>query len=44
MKAYLKANEMALQVSDDITEIVLLAFATITKEDCLGWFEHAGYK
>jgi len=43
VKAYLKANEMVVQVTDDITEMVLMAFATITQEDCLGWIEHSGY-
>jgi len=40
---YLKANEMVVQATDDITEMVLMAFATITQEDCLGWIEHSGY-
>ena len=43
VKAYLKANEMAVQATDDITEMVLMVFATITQEDCLGWIEHSGY-
>ena len=43
VKAYLKANEMMLQATNDIGEMVLMAFATITQEDCLGWLEHCGY-
>jgi len=39
-KAYLKANEMVVQATDDISEMVLMAFA---QEDCLGWIEHSGY-
>ena len=29
-----------MQATDDITEIVLIAFATIRHEDFLGWIEH----
>ena len=43
VKAYLKANEMMLQATNEITEMVLMAFATITQTDCLGWLEHCGY-
>ena len=32
-----------VEASDDIAEMVLMAFATITQEDCLGWVKHCGY-
>ena len=36
-------NEMMLQAINEISEMVLMAFATITQTDCLGWLEHCGY-
>ena len=32
-----------VEASDDIAEMVLMVFATITQEDCLGWVKHCGY-
>ena len=43
IKAYLKANEIALQVLDDPIDAVLAAFISVTAEDCVGWVNSCGY-
>lgn len=43
IKAYLKANEVALQVLDDPIDAVLAAFISVTAEDCVGWVNNCGY-
>ena len=43
VKACLRENELALQVMDDPTNIVLAAFASITPQNCLEWVLHSGY-
>ena len=43
VKACLKANELAFEVLDDPTDILLGAFASITQEDCIQWIERSGY-
>ena len=45
VKAYLKANEAAIQASNDeqLQDYILAGFASITSEDCHGWFKQCGY-
>ena len=42
VKSMLKAMEAEIQFGDDIDTIVLAAFATITKQDCMGWIRDSG--
>ena len=42
VKSMLKAMEAEIQFGDDIDTIVLTAFATITKQDCMGWIRDSG--
>ena len=43
VKSALKAMENEMYIVDDLNTIVCAAFATITKQDCIGWIRHAGY-
>jgi len=45
VKAYLKANEAAIYASTDeqLQDFIIAGFASITPEDCHGWFRHSGY-
>jgi len=45
VKAYLKANETAIQTSTDeqLQDCIIAGFASITPEDCHGWFRQSGY-
>ena len=46
VKAYLKANDPAIQASTDnaLQDFILSAFSTISSEDCYQWFKHSGYQ
>ena len=45
VKYFLKANDPFIQVcsNDEIKDIIIAGFATITAEDCFGWMQHSGY-
>ena len=43
VKAYLKAHECIIHNSNDVETIVQAAFANISEEDCMGWFNDCGY-
>ena len=45
VKVYLKANEAAIQVSnnEDLQDFILAGFASITPDDGHGWFKQSGY-
>lgn len=45
VKYFLKANDPFIQVcsDDEIEDIIIAGFATITAEDCFGWTQHSGY-
>lgn len=45
VKGCLKENDTAIQKTEEngIIEFVLAAFDMITEDDCIGWFNHAGY-
>ena len=42
VKLMMKAMEVEMVLIDDIDTIVLAAFATISKQDCMGWIRNAG--
>ncbi len=42
VKSAMKAMETEMQLIDDIDTIVLAAFATITRQDCVGWIRDSG--
>ena len=37
VKSYLKANEVLLQITDDIESVLLAAFMNISNDDCKAW-------
>ena len=41
IKAYLRANEHSIQ--EDLECLLLMAFSSVTAQDCQGWIRHAGY-
>ena len=43
VKAFLKANEVAYDVTMSPQLLIAMAFNTISTEDCLGYIKHAGY-
>ena len=43
VKKFLTCNSVAFQSTDSPRVLVTAAFATVTKEDCLGYIQHAGY-
>lgn len=45
VKAVLKENDQAIQQigQECVVDIVQAAFSSITADDCIGWFQHAGY-
>ena len=43
VKSFLRANEVLATTPKDIEHILLMAFASISPEDCYGWFSHSGY-
>lgn len=45
VKHFLRANEPFVQVcnDDEIEDVIIAGFATITTEDCIGWMQHSGY-
>ena len=42
IKGYSKANEAAIP-DCELENFILAGFASITKDDCIGWIKHAGY-
>ena len=42
VKSTLRAMETELSVTHDIETMVLMAFATITREDCRAWIDNIG--
>ena len=43
VKSFVKANEQLVETTTDLENVLLTAFANITPEDCIGWYEHSGY-
>lgn len=45
VKACLKENDAAIQRIEEqgIIDFVQAAFSVVSKDDCFGWFNHAGY-
>ena len=43
VKSYLKANELAYDITAEPELLFALAFNTITVQDCAGYIQHAGY-
>ena len=43
VKSFLKAHEVIAITPKDIENILLMAFASVSPEDCCGWFSHSGY-
>lgn len=41
IKAYLQANEHTIH--EDLETLLLMAFSSVTTQDCHGWIRHAGY-
>ena len=41
IKAYLRANEHTIH--EDLESLLLMAFTSVTAQDCEGWIRHAGY-
>jgi len=44
VKAFLKENEVAYDTTDDPRLLIMMAFNSVTEEDCKGYIRHAGYK
>ena len=44
VKNYLRRHDELVQVVDDVTSLVRVAFNTVTEEDCCGWIQHCGYQ
>ena len=43
VKAFLKANELAYDVTTSPSLLITMGFCTVTTEDCIGYITHAGY-
>ena len=43
VKAYLKANDLAYDVTTSPSLLITMGFCTVTTEDCIGYITHAGY-
>ena len=43
VKGFLKANELAYDVTSHPRQLVAMGFNTVTTEDCNGYIRHAGY-
>lgn len=45
VKACLRENDVAIQIVEErgVTDFVEAAFSTVSQEDILGWYDHAGY-
>lgn len=43
VKAFLMANEGLTTTTNDIQNILITAFGSITHEDCDGWYHDSGY-
>ena len=43
VKSFLKAHEVIANTPKDIENILLIGFASVSPEDCYGWFSHSGY-
>ncbi len=43
VKSYLKANEVLLQIVDDIESLLLAAFTNISNDDRKAWVKDSGY-
>ena len=43
VKAFLKANELAYDVTSSPRLLIAMGFCTVTAEDCIGYIRHAGY-
>ena len=44
VKSYLKASELAYDVTTQPSLMIAMAFNTITVKDCVGYIQHAGYQ
>ena len=42
VKYWLKANEHTMQ-HEDLETLLVMAFSSVTINDCIGWIQHAGY-
>ena len=43
VKAFLKANEVIYEVTHTPQLIIMMAFNSVTTDDCMGYIKHAGY-
>ena len=43
VKAFLKENEVAYDVTDDPRLMIMMAFNSVTEGDCNRYIRHAGY-
>ena len=43
VKPFLKANEVIYEVTHTPQLIIMMAFNSVTTDDCMGYIKHAGY-
>ena len=43
IKSYIRTHEDAIQSDNDLLEVMMYAFASVTSESCRGWFRDCGY-
>ena len=43
VKSYLKANEVAYDVTSSPNLLITMGFCTVSSDDCIGYIQHAGY-
>ena len=43
VKAFLKANKTVYEVTQTPPLLIMMAFNSVTAEDCMGYIKHAGY-
>ena len=43
VKSYLKANEVAYDVTSSPNLFITMGFCTVSSDDCIGYIQHAGY-
>ena len=43
IKSYIRTHEDAIQSDNDLLEVMMHAFASVTSESCRGWFRDCGY-
>ena len=42
-KSYLRTHEDSIHSDNDLQEVMMYAFASVTAESCRAWFKNCGY-